>query len=318
MTSFPSSTRSLVEALIRSLLAALAVVLPTECVGCGQRDVPLCATCASSIGPSTVPPTVPSVRPSAGVPGAPAGLSGSPAGSSTGPPGPPRPPGPPGGAPGARAVALVIETGRDPPLPVWAAAVYGPVLTSALSAFKEAGRTDVAGALASVLGIAVQDAHDAIVPALPAGAVLEHTVAPSSARAFRTRGYDPVALLARRVRARNTVVPTLRFARRAKDQAGLGVVERRANLSGSLAVHPHLRSRLSGRHFLLIDDVVTTGSTLIECRRALESAGATVWGAATLSFAMKHIGTSSVHPSSEPPVHIRATDDTTAAADYGG
>jgi predicted amidophosphoribosyltransferase len=42
--------------------------------------------------------------------------------------------------------------------------------------------------------------------------------------------------------------------------------------------------RLSGRRFLLLDDVVTTGSTLVEAARALRSAGAEVVGCVTLAY----------------------------------
>ncbi|WP_172592050.1 ComF family protein [Subtercola boreus] len=247
----------------RALAAAVAVMLPTECVGCGAPDSALCAVCSETIGASLPPSSVP------------------------------LPP------PGARSCALVIEMPPEPPLRVWAGTPYGTVVSSALSAFKESGRTDAARSLARVLESAILDARAELEGGLPPGAVLELTVTPSSRAAFRRRGYHPVELLAARARGVLPLVRTLRVARPVVDQAGLGREARRANLSGSLEVRSKLSGALDGRHFLVVDDVITTGSTLVECRRALESAGATVWGAATLAYTPKHRGASTVRPLGE-------------------
>ncbi|WP_172582186.1 ComF family protein [Subtercola boreus] len=253
----------------RALAAAVAVILPTECVGCGARDRALCAVCSETIGASPPPSAAPS----------PASAWQS--------------------SPGARSCELVIEALQEPPLRVWAGVPYGTVVSSALSAFKEAGRTDAARPLARVLESSILDARTDLEGRLPPGAVLELTVAPSSRAAFRRRGYHPVELLAVRARGALPIARTLRVARPVADQAGLGREARRANLNGSLEVRSKLSGALDGRHFLVVDDVTTTGSTLVECRRALESVGATVWGAATLAYTPKHHGASTVRPVGE-------------------
>ncbi|PPF82417.1 phosphoribosyltransferase [Subtercola sp. Z020] len=240
-----------------ALASALAVLLPTDCVGCGVRDRALCDGCRRAL----------------------------------------EPPGPP--------LRLSIERGADAPLAVWASRPYGGVIASALSALKECGRTDVAPALGRTLAAALSAARSAASAALPAEASLEIVPAPSSASAFRARGYHPVRLLLRsaqcehRPRDRLRVESALRVGRATVDQAGLDVRARRANLSGSLRVRRKFSGALDGRFFLLVDDVVTTGSTLIECRRALEHAGATVVGAVTLAFTPRHTGTSAVRLSAE-------------------
>ncbi|HEY1105739.1 MAG TPA: phosphoribosyltransferase family protein, partial [Agromyces sp.] len=54
---------------------------------------------------------------------------------------------------------------------------------------------------------------------------------------------------------------------------------RRANAAGGLVAV----GQLAGRRFLLVDDIVTTGSTLAEAARALHAAGASTAGAAVLA-----------------------------------
>lgn len=59
-----------------------------------------------------------------------------------------------------------------------------------------------------------------------------------------------------------------------RDQAGLGRADRARNLAFSMRVRPRHRAALQGTPVLLVDDVVTTGATLVEAARTLERAGA--------------------------------------------
>jgi len=54
-------------------------------------------------------------------------------------------------------------------------------------------------------------------------------------------------------------------------QVGLDAAERRENLSGAFAAEPSL---VKGKQILLLDDVMTTGSTFAECTNVLLEAGA--------------------------------------------
>ena len=87
------------------------------------------------------------------------------------------------------------------------------------------------------------------------------------------RGFNPAALLAREV-ARSVgarFAPTaLRRTRDTPSQTGLDRSERRRNVSGAFASRQALPARI-----WLVDDVVTTGSTLEEAARVLKRAGAT-------------------------------------------
>lgn len=111
---------------------------------------------------------------------------------------------------------------------------------------------------------------------LPPREALRHADAvvalPLSARHRRTRGFNQAEDLARCVAARHGL-PLLRhaLARRgkARAQAGLSGSARRRNLAGSFAA-----SGVFARALVLVDDVVTTGTTLGRAAEALRAAGA--------------------------------------------
>lgn len=88
------------------------------------------------------------------------------------------------------------------------------------------------------------------------------------------RGYNQSRLLALEL-SRGTGLPVERLVRRRRatpSQAGLRGRDRRANVRGAFAVLS--ADRVAGRRLLLIDDVLTTGSTLNACAAVLKSAGA--------------------------------------------
>lgn len=157
-------------------------------------------------------------------------------------------------------------------LGAWAALPYEGEVASAIGAYKDGGRTDAAPTLARALRAAVA----ASLGDLPPGTVEVCTV-PSTAAAMRARGYAPVELLLAHCGIRSSKV--LRFTRAHEDQAELTAAARRANADGALEA----RRPLVGRRFLLVDDVLTTGSTLAEARRAVTAAGGCVAAIAVLA-----------------------------------
>ena len=156
-------------------------------------------------------------------------------------------------------------------------------------AFKEQERTDAAADLSAPLAAAL-----ARVVAAHPGARLAPV--PTSRRAYRRRGYDPVSLLLRRAGLRRERV--LRHRGGTARQKTLGVEERAANLSGAFVA---LRS-LAGERFIVVDDILTTGATIAEAARAIRAAGGEVVGAATLAFTPRLL----------PP------RDNSSGEDYGG
>ena len=112
------------------------------------------------------------------------------------------------------------------------------------------------------------------------------TWVPLSDKRKKERGYDQAFLLASAAALEldDVAVETLRKGRDNAAQSGLeGEAERRANVLGAYQpVDPEL---VEGKRILLIDDVVTTGSTLSECARMLRSMGAADVVCATLARA---------------------------------
>ena len=99
---------------------------------------------------------------------------------------------------------------------------------------------------------------------------------------LRERGFNQAQELAKIVARSLQLRLEPHWARRLRstaDQIGLDAVQRRRNVKGAFAID----DRVAGLHLALLDDVMTTGSTLRELARACRKAGAAsveVWTAA--------------------------------------
>jgi predicted amidophosphoribosyltransferase len=108
---------------------------------------------------------------------------------------------------------------------------------------------------------------------------------PSAVPAVRRRGFDATLAMARfaarRLRSRYpaSIATTLVQIRGVRDQAGLDAQARQANLAGGF----RLRAPVPTLPAVLVDDLVTTGSTLSEAARLLHRAGVPLLGAATVA-----------------------------------
>lgn len=91
------------------------------------------------------------------------------------------------------------------------------------------------------------------------------------------RRFNQAAILARevaRVSGLRYEPMVLERTRATTSQIGLSRGERQRNVAGAFAVPKRRAAAVRGRRVLLIDDVVTTGSTVAACARALSRAGA--------------------------------------------
>jgi ComF family protein len=88
------------------------------------------------------------------------------------------------------------------------------------------------------------------------------------------RGFNQAGLLANRL-SRRTGIPAMRALRRVhstQTQAGLSNTARRSNVAKAFRVRRGVA--IEGKRILLVDDVMTTGSTAAACAAALKRAGA--------------------------------------------
>lgn len=166
------------------------------------------------------------------------------------------------------------------PVPPVSAGVNEGVLRATLIAWKERGQFGLTGPLAHLLASSV--AELAI-----AGPVLLVPV-PTSRRSKRARGADLVdelaqaaARLLRRVGLDIRVEQALAYTRATVDQSELGSTARAANLRGAFRVRRG-RPRTAGS-VVVVDDILTTGSTVGEATRALTTAGRRPVGVAVVA-----------------------------------
>ncbi len=152
---------------------------------------------------------------------------------------------------------------------------YTPVVQELVHAFKYRGTSRLARFFAEQIAdcattIPALSEADALVPV------------PLHRTRFRERGYNQAEMLARSLALiilKPVYVEALRRIRYTAQQAKLSAAQRTANIRGAFQAET---SFVSGRKLVLVDDVLTTGSTLNECARVLRQAGAVNVHALTL------------------------------------
>ncbi len=98
---------------------------------------------------------------------------------------------------------------------------------------------------------------------------------PLHRRRYAERGFNQSEKL---VQGMRSVLPSavpfqaLRRVRYTRTQATLTREERLQNVQGAFELRPSAIEAMAGRRVVLVDDVLTTGSTLTECARVLQTA----------------------------------------------
>lgn len=156
--------------------------------------------------------------------------------------------------------------------PVWssgrAALMYKGVARDLVLSLKYADRPEIARGVAPFL-------HRAATPLWQEDTLI--IPVPLTHRRLLRRRYNQAALLAQSLGtlARRPVLPDA-LLRQGGHQSleGLSRKERFDALSGTIRTAPRAAHHISGRHLLLVDDVMTTGATLSACAKALFTSNA--------------------------------------------
>lgn len=159
--------------------------------------------------------------------------------------------------------------------PIYSSIPYSPIAGKVLLSAKENGLQLADNLLASALLHSLR------------GAVSQHQIdflvpIPSRKSVARKRGRQFISTLSRSA-GENLNIPTeelLAHTRKVRDQSNLDAKNRAINLDEALISLRFLRGQA-----VLIDDLVTTGSTLHEAARALRTGGITVAAAVTACVA---------------------------------
>jgi ComF family protein len=157
---------------------------------------------------------------------------------------------------------------RNKPLfsTAYAVAHYQEPVAAFLHSLKYGGDLSVLPALEAIaaLGTSVTlTEEDRIVPV------------PLHIRRLRHRGFNQAVLIARLFfpdKNNLILVDTLQRIRHTDPQTGLDGAARRKNLRDAFTVRD--KDEIRGRRLIVVDDVYTTGTTVLECSRALLAAGA--------------------------------------------
>jgi len=123
----------------------------------------------------------------------------------------------------------------------------------------------------------------------------------------RERGFNQAEILARAICTQLNLdldISALERTRNTSRQADLNLVERAENLKGAFTVQDP--SAVSGKSILLIDDILTTGSTIQACRAELLACGAN----RVLSYSLSHAPLESSRNTSK--IHKNNIHDTLA------
>jgi len=101
---------------------------------------------------------------------------------------------------------------------------------------------------------------------------------PSRSDAKRKRGRDFISELTLQLEL--PTEPALTLSKKVRDHSRLSHEDRGKNIAGAMRAHTHAASEV-----ILVDDVVTSGSTLLEAKRAFQRRGIPVKGAITAVMA---------------------------------
>jgi ComF family protein len=156
-------------------------------------------------------------------------------------------------------------------LTVHSALLYTPTASKIILASKESS-------LKGADELIIQAIIHVLNKAIPDTTLFRLVPVPSSKASQRRRGRSFIVDLVSQISQRTGIpmINCLQLSRRVLDQSGLHRDERASNLAGAFTLNSSARGEL-----ILVDDVVTTGATLREAARAVNSQGFQAVGSVT-------------------------------------
>lgn len=154
-------------------------------------------------------------------------------------------------------------------VPVFAATFYNDTSRRLVLAYKHGGRIALARLLAQLIAARLPEHGDE-----PMRSVL--VPVPLHRWRLWQRGFNQAALLAQeleRMGKGHAELSALVRHKRTPNLGNLGRESRERALKGAIRLNPTYHSRLSGKHVMLVDDVLTSGATSRACIAALKDAG---------------------------------------------
>jgi predicted amidophosphoribosyltransferase len=166
-------------------------------------------------------------------------------------------------------------------LPAAYSGTYRGVLRRVLYTYKDHHIPELATQLSPLLSAAIS----AVREHASTGAPIRVVPVPSRTAAIRRRGFDPVGHLLRTMEKQEpgscgVIAPWLR------DLRGRGAskrLDRSSRLDSAIAAFGVHRDLIPGTEVIVVDDIITTGSTISEAARTLEKAGCQVRGVAAIA-----------------------------------
>lgn len=111
---------------------------------------------------------------------------------------------------------------------------------------------------------------------------------PINEKRLAQRGFNQTDKIAKHLGKKLTIPVDYGSLKRIKDthsQRALSAEERRLNMEGAFAVPSNKKGRIKDKKIILLDDIYTTGATVISCGKVLREAGAEKIYVITLLFA---------------------------------
>ena len=166
---------------------------------------------------------------------------------------------------GATSAAASSEPRQLLGVPLIVAGPYAPPLSTAITRFKYEGRAELAHGLAQLL--------DAPLHALELAPGTAFVPVPLHPRRLATRGYNQAALLAQELAKLRGLSCRSRLLQRTRETAAQVGKERAERLTNTHDAFALRAGQPSVPCAVLVDDVVTTGSTVRACAQALALGG---------------------------------------------